>query len=118
MKRCMRFGSGLVVFAVWFLTLANVALADTEELRAIQTAIKAKGALYVFRSPGNLIEVNCFLVHWLASSLFIKYSSFADHSTVRQFAAAIVQAAGLWFSGHFVVRSCWAWLIFVLIAYY
>lgn len=46
MKRCMRLGSALVVFAVCFLTLANVALADAEELRAIRAAIKAKGALW------------------------------------------------------------------------
>jgi len=44
MKSPARFGLGVVLSIVWFLILTNLVFAETEELRAIQAAIKARGA--------------------------------------------------------------------------
>ena len=46
MKGRMRFGLGIVLSIIWCLILTNLALADTEELRAIQASIKARDALW------------------------------------------------------------------------
>ena len=46
MKVRMRFGLGVVLSVIWCLILTNLAFAATEELTAVQAAIRAKGAVW------------------------------------------------------------------------